>query len=206
MLSPGTERTRSSSPHRRSVIRRSQSSGSMTGDDATFRLRRSLQDQYMNVYMEFKELSENHEDLLKDLNRKSDSYARRESRYREEIESLKRELENRVLEDQTGGESIHRVDHLYQRIQEGIEDLNLTYLQVKNEHEQDLLRHFRAKLYDTTSKMKTEDNQESTSGVPQAWLEKTTNLAKELDRFKEQAERLTKANMTLSANIKKLVP
>eukprot|EP00960_Hanusia_phi_P038568 753491-Hanusia_phi.AAC.2 len=57
------------------------------------------------------------QDLLKDLNRKSDSYARRESRYREEIESLKRELENRVadrhkmyrvLEDQTGGESIVR--------------------------------------------------------------------------------------------------
>jgi hypothetical protein len=55
------------------------------------------------------------------------------------------------------------------------------------EHEKNLLRQFRSNIIEVEDRLKKEQSKEDdVAGVPRAWIERTAQLSKDVDKHKEQ--------------------
>lgn len=148
------------------------------------------------------------------------SFMRREDALKQEIARLKAQLEDAVRSRSKGDDSgsidagemaeLSRLRALHNGIQSSLGELKDRASKLVEEHRDDLVRHFRAKLSDLESQLRTERaraDEAAASGngsISSEWLEKTTFLSKELERYKEEAIRLDRANDTLSREVETL--
>ena len=58
------------------------------------------------------------------------------------------------------------------------------------EHEKNLLRQFRSNIIEVEDRLKKEQSKEDdVAGLPRAWIERTAQLSKDVDKHKEQVSR-----------------
>merc|ERR1719217_79411 len=80
-------------------------------------------------------------------------------------------------------------------IQEKIFEMKDQTAAILQEQEHDLLRAFRARMYDVTMQLEKERNQKDDGALE--WIDKARALGKELDVYKMEAVRLDKENQRL---------
>ena len=72
------------------------------------------------------------------------------------------------------------------------------------EHEKNLLRQFRSNIIEVEDRLKKEQSkEEDVAGVPRAWIERTAQLSRDVDRHKESAMRLDRINDVLNQKVEK---
>ena len=114
-------------------------------DDATL-LKKSLVNQFVKIKAQLEDAAAKHEALLKDLRRKDASYARREAAYKREIADLRERLEALVLPQTKDDKALTRIEVMHEQILLQVDKMDDSAKEAKEQHERDLLTHFRAKL------------------------------------------------------------
>ena len=165
------------------------------GSDITTDAARLAAD-YEVVRHRYEDVLKENETLKGEQKRRMESYMRRETNYQAEIEDLKAELERqgkaRPPEDarmnglrKDHSKVIERLSAIQQR-----EQLSL------QEQEKDLLRAFRARLWDVQFELEAERSKKDDGALE--WIEKTKTLGKELDWSRDEALRLDRMNQHLT--------
>eukprot|EP00753_Platysulcus_tardus_P001057 PLAT11010.1.p1 GENE.PLAT11010.1~~PLAT11010.1.p1 ORF type:complete len:585 (-),score=173.66 PLAT11010.1:94-1767(-) len=137
--------------------------------------------------------------LQDDLRRRQTRYARKEAEYEREIDELKTKLRMRsATKSEASAEFPHmdEIKRLHARIMENVEHVHGSTAKIMAEQEKDLLRAFRARLFDVQSELEREKNRMDDGAL--TWIEKTRQLQKEVDYAKEMADRLDKRNQALT--------
>jgi hypothetical protein len=127
------------------------------------------------------------------------AYIRKEREYRSRIELLEREMARSKGALPADGEvDAHRVKlrQLHSAIMSNIEQVQDQTAKILQEQERDLLRAFRARLFDVQTELE-KANARATSGA-QEWVDKCKRLEKELEWARETADRLDRHNQALS--------
>ena len=157
---------------------------------------------YEVVRHRYEDVLKENETLKGEQKRRMESYMRRETNYQAEIEDLKAELERQgkarppedarmqgLRKDHT--KVIDRLGAIQQR-----EQLSL------QEQEKDLLRAFRARLWDVQFELEAERSKKDDGALE--WIEKTKTLGKELDWSRDEALRLDRMNQHLTKENQRL--
>ncbi|GBG25652.1 WD repeat protein [Hondaea fermentalgiana] len=138
------------------------------------------------------------EALQADLKRRQESYIRRQRQYEARIESLEAELEA-VNAGRTnwmeGDERIGNIRDLHKQLMKNIEHVQDSTAKVLQDQERDLLRAFRARLFDIQSELEVEKSKADVGAS--SWIEKNRQLERGLDWAKEMADRLERVNQSL---------
>lgn len=137
--------------------------------------------------------------LEKDLERRKASYSSREDAYKNRVASLEEELSSQ----QKGGSQPKKTDSklselkaIQAEILESVELVQDRTARIMQEQERDLLRSFRARLFDVQTELEKEKSKKD-DGLA-AWRERYTQLEAELDWATEVSNRLDKVNQTLT--------
>lgn len=139
--------------------------------------------------------------LQADLERRQESYIRRERQYKARIE----ELENSVLKlrddrrTAAAGNCESKMENIrgiHRTIINCVEEVQGRTAKVLQEQEKDLLRAFRARLFDVQTELEKEKSK-SDDGAS-AWIEKSKQLEAEVDWSKEMTDRLDRLNQSLT--------
>jgi len=100
--------------------------------------------------------------------------------------------------------SLPKIREMHHRILSTLGEFQSRAQRTVEEHERDLSRQFRNKIIEIEERMaKDQTKEEDLAGVPKAWVERTSKLAKEVDKHKEQAVRLDRINEVLNRTIEK---
>jgi hypothetical protein len=137
--------------------------------------------------------------LEKDVKRRQESYVMRERRDKEEIDGLQRELHalKSGKKQIIGGEKrMQIVKEMHAQIMKNVDNVQTTTSRILQEQERDLLRAFRARLFDVQNELEKEKNK-SEEGAS-LWIEKNRQLEKDLEWAKEMADRLERVNQQLT--------
>lgn len=136
--------------------------------------------------------------LEKDLERRQESYIVRERAFKTRIEELESELESQ-RQSKTGwmksDSKMTKLKGMQQAIIENVELVQDRTAKVLQEQERDLLRAFRARLFDVQTELEKEKTKKEDGAS--AWMEKSRQLEAELEWTKEVADRLERVNQTL---------
>jgi hypothetical protein len=127
------------------------------------------------------------------------AYIRKEREYRSRIELLEREVARaRGSVPAEGDADGHRTKlrQIHGTIMKNIEQVQDQTARILQEQERDLLRAFRARLFDVQTELE-KANARATSGA-QEWVDKCKRLEKELEWARETADRLDRHNSALS--------
>lgn len=144
-------------------------------------------------------LQEQVENLQQDMQRRQESYIRRERQYRVQIDELEnalmkmRETQRDHLNYDLKMDDIRSV---HREIQSSVAQVQERTTGILQEQEKDLLRAFRARLYDVQTELEKEKNK--TDDGAAAWIEKAKQLEAESDWTKEMADRLDRLNQSLT--------
>lgn len=138
--------------------------------------------------------------LEKDLERRKASYSSREDAYKNRVSSLEEELSSQ----QKGGahqpkktdSKLHELKAIQAEILESVELVQDRTARIMQEQERDLLRSFRARLFDVQTELEKEKSKKDDGLV--AWRERYTQLEAELDWATEVSNRLDKVNQALT--------
>ena len=146
-----------------------------------------------NPFVLFSEIRLAHriEILEQDRARRNDSYVRRERAYRIRIEELEEEIASQQREKsgwmksqdkmaklkEMQGQILHRVELVQDRTSKILQD-----------QERDLLRAFRARLFDVQTELEKEKSKKDDGAV--AWIERSRRLEAEVEWTKEVADKL----------------
>lgn len=127
-----------------------------------------------------------------------ESYIRREAKYKEEISHLKEELRRSSLRQAAVGENgpMQELYALHGQILQSMDAIHDRSASALKEQEADLLRAFRAKLYDVQVNLESEKGRNVDGSLE--WLDRARTLGKELSWSREEAWRLDKANQVLT--------
>ena len=145
------------------------------------------------------------ETLESDLNRREVSYARRESIDQERIRDLGEALERahgnqRERQDeeveQSSKEREQRLKTYHSEIMENLDVVQDATTQILQDQERDLLRAFKARLFDVQTELDREKSKKDDSAA--AWIQRSKQLQAEVDWAKEMADRLERVNKGLS--------
>jgi hypothetical protein len=137
--------------------------------------------------------------LGKDLERRKTSYYVREDAYKERVAALEEELASQNRGSPSGKKSESKLDELKMIQNEILESVELVQdrtARIMQEQERDLLRSFRARLFDVQTELEKEKGKKD-DGLA-AWRERYTQLEAELDWATEVSNRLDKVNQTLA--------
>ena len=96
----------------------------------------------------------------------------------------------------TGDTKMEEIRKMHQAIQDSVTNVQERTSKVLQEQEKDLLRAFRARLYDIQTELDKEKNK--TDDGASAWIEKSKQLEAEVDWSKEMTDRLDRLNQSLS--------
>lgn len=138
------------------------------------------------------------EALQADLKRRQESYIRRQRQYETRIEALEVELDalkaGRTNWMETD-ERICNIRDLHKQLLKNVEHVQDSTAKVLKEQERDLLRAFRARLFDIQSELEVEKSKADVGAS--SWIEKNRQLERGLDWAKEMADRLERVNQSL---------
>jgi chromosome segregation ATPase len=136
--------------------------------------------------------------LEKDLERRQESYITRERAYKVRIDELEEEL-SAQRENKTGWmKSDTRMGNLksmHGQILNNVELVQDRTARILQEQERDLLRAFRARLFDVQAELEKEKSKKDDGAA--AWIERSRQLEAEVEWAKEVADRLERVNQTL---------
>lgn len=136
--------------------------------------------------------------LEKDLERRQLSYNTREEAYQERIAQLEEELINQGAEKPGWAKAdanISKLKAIQGEILNSIELVQDRTARIMQEQERDLLRSFRARLFDVQTELEKEKSKKD-DGLT-AWKERHAQLSAELSWATEVAQRLDKVNVNL---------
>eukprot|EP00505_MAST-04D_sp_SCG-Rhode-Island_P001089 Stramenopile-MAST_4_protein_1089 len=134
-----------------------------------------------------------------DVKRRQESYVARERKDREKIILLERELESvqSGKREIIGGDTRMKiVKEMHGQIMKNVTNVQATTARILQEQERDLLRAFRARLFDVQNELEKEKSK-SEEGAS-LWIEKNRQLEKDLEWAKEMADRLERVNQQLT--------
>mmetsp|Transcript_6705 Transcript_6705/g.16116 ORF Transcript_6705/g.16116 Transcript_6705/m.16116 type:complete len:458 (+) Transcript_6705:135-1508(+) len=159
---------------------------------------------YQELQKLYEDKASEHEKLHSNIKKQKESYIRREVFYKSQISHIKDTLEKTVLCRGVEEVSMPKIRDMHRKILGTIGEFHARTTRSIEEHERDLSRQFRTKMIEIEEKLSKDQHQEEDlAGVPRAWVERTSKLAKEVDKHKEQAIRLDRINEVLNRNIEK---
>ena len=136
--------------------------------------------------------------LEKDLERRQESYVARERAYKTRIQELEEELLF-VRQTKTGwmksDGKMSKLKSMQGQIMKNVELVQDRTSRVLQEQERDLLRAFRARLFDVQTELEKEKSKKEDGAG--AWIERSRKLESEVEWAKEVADRLERVNQTL---------
>lgn len=136
--------------------------------------------------------------LEKDLERRQESYITRERAYKMRIDELEEELAAQ-REAKTGwmksDSKISKLKSMHSQILSNVELVQDRTARILQEQERDLLRAFRARLFDVQTELEKEKGKKDDGAA--AWIERSRKLEAEVEWAKEVADRLERVNQTL---------
>lgn len=136
--------------------------------------------------------------LEKDLERRQESYITRERAYKVRIDELEEEL-SAQRESKTGwmknDSRMGNLKGMHTQILNNVELVQDRTARILQEQERDLLRAFRARLFDVQAELEKEKNKKDDGAA--AWIERSRQLEAEVEWAKEVADRLERVNQTL---------
>ncbi len=136
--------------------------------------------------------------LEKDLERRQESYITRERAYKVRIDELEEELAAQ-REAKTGwmkaDAKIGKLKNMHNQILQNVELVQDRTARILQEQESDLLRAFRARLFDVQSELEKERSKKDDGAA--AWIERSRQLEAEVEWAKEVSDRLERVNQTL---------
>lgn len=136
--------------------------------------------------------------LEKDLERRKASYSSREDSYKNRVAELEEELSSQqkgVSQPKKADSKLHELKAIQAEILESVELVQDRTARIMQEQERDLLRSFRARLFDVQTELEKEKSKKDDGLV--AWKERFTQLEAELDWATEVSNRLDKVNQAL---------
>ena len=151
---------------------------------------------YEEIRGRYEEVLKENESLRADAKRRLESYTRREKKYQDEVDSLRGELERSAQGKPQEDAHMQRLRSDHKHVLEGIGSLQKQTATVLQEQEKDLLRAFRARLYDVQIELEVERSKKDDGALE--WIERTRTLGKELDWSREEALRLDRVNQFLA--------
>jgi hypothetical protein len=143
-------------------------------------------------------LNERLAQLEKDLERRQESYIARERAYKIRIDELEEEVASQ-RESKTGwmktDSKISKLKTMHSQILNNVELVQDRAARILQEQERDLLRAFRARLFDVQTELEKEKSKKDDGAA--AWIERSRQLEAEVEWAKEVADRLERVNQTL---------
>lgn len=136
--------------------------------------------------------------LERDLERRQESYIARERAYKTRIDELEEELMLQRQEKTGWMNTDTKMDKLKQLQGQIVKNVTLVQdrtAKILQEQERDLLRAFRARLFDIQTELEKEKSKKEDGAG--AWIERCKQLEAELEWAKEVADRLERVNQTL---------
>ena len=134
--------------------------------------------------------------LDKDMERRKISYASREEAYKQRIVELEEEISNQSFTKKTVDPGLSELKAIKAEILESVEMVQDRTARIMQEQERDLLRSFRARLFDVQTELEKEKSKRD-DGLA-AWRERHSQLEAELEWASEVSNRLDKVNYTLT--------
>lgn len=136
--------------------------------------------------------------LEEDVERRQQSYVHRERAYKARIEELEDEV--KALKQNRKGwmkndAKIVKLQHMQGQILNNIELVQDRTARILQEQERDLLKAFRARLYDVQTELEKEKSRKDDGAG--AWIDRCNALTAELERTKAIADRLERVNQAL---------
>eukprot|EP00802_Teleaulax_amphioxeia_P011663 Tamp_11697.p1 GENE.Tamp_11697~~Tamp_11697.p1 ORF type:complete len:524 (-),score=120.94 Tamp_11697:316-1779(-) len=152
------------------------------------------------VEAKYDSLQSEHNAMLVDAKKQQQDFIRREVQYKSQLKRMKELLEK--AQDSRGGEDVGlpKLRDQHSKIMAKLGDKQEETRHVIAEQEQDMIKLFRQRLFEVESKLKkstAKKASDSVGGVPRAWLDKSTKLARELEHYKEESVRLDSENERL---------
>jgi len=136
--------------------------------------------------------------LERDLERRQESYVARERAFKTRIDELEEEIAA-LRQEKTGwmksDGKIGKLKAMQGQIISNIELVQDRTAKILQEQERDLLRAFRARLFDVQTELEKEKSKKDDGAG--AWIERSRQLEGELEWAKEVADRLERVNQTL---------
>lgn len=136
--------------------------------------------------------------LKNDIERRQETYIARERAYKQRIDELEEEF-NRQKSGKTGwmktDSKMASLKHMQHQIVENVELVQDRTANVLQEQERDLLRAFRARLFDVQTELEKEKGKKDDGAG--AWIEKSRQLEAEVEWAKQVADRLERVNQGL---------
>ncbi len=136
--------------------------------------------------------------LERDLERRQESYVSRERAYKTRIDELEEELLNQ-RQSKTGwmkeDAKMQNLKKWQGNIINNIELVQDRTARILQEQERDLVRAFRARLFDVQTELEKEKSKKEDGAG--AWIERSRQLEAEVEWAKEIADRLERVNQTL---------
>lgn len=136
--------------------------------------------------------------LEKDLERRQESYVSRERAYKTRIDELEEELLSQ-RQSKTGwmkeDSKMQNLKKMQNTIVNNVELVQDRTARILQEQERDLVRAFRARLFDVQTELEKEKSKKEDGAG--AWIERSRQLEAEVEWAKEVADRLERVNQTL---------
>lgn len=136
--------------------------------------------------------------LERDLERRQESYVSRERAYKTRIEELEEELLSQ-RQEKTGwmkeDGKMSQLKAIQGQILNNVELVQDRTSRILQEQERDLLRAFRARLFDVQTELEKEKSKKEDGAG--AWIERSHQLESEVEWAKEVADRLERVNQAL---------
>lgn len=137
--------------------------------------------------------------LERDLERRQESYISRERAYKTRIDELDEEV-NRQRQKKTGwmktDGKMAKLNSMQSHIINNVELVQDRTSRILQEQERDLLRAFRARLFDVQTELEKEKSKKDDGAG--AWIERSRQLEAEVEWAKEVADRLERVNHSLA--------
>ncbi len=161
-----------------------------------------LASDYEVVRHRYEDVLKENETLKGEQKRRMESYMRRETSYQAEIEDLKAELERQAKERPPEDERMRALRGQHRKVIDVLGAMQKREQLSLQEQEKDLLRAFRARLWDVQFELESERSKKDDGALE--WIEKTKTLGKELDWSRDEALRLDRANQFLTKENERL--
>ena len=136
--------------------------------------------------------------LETDLKRRQETYLSREQTDTTRIRVLEQQLEKATSERKSWMKEDKRVSllkNMHSKIMKNIDHVQGTTARILQEQERDLLRAFRARLFDVQAELEKERSNKDDGSA--ALIEKNRQYEKDLDWAKEMADRLERVNQAM---------
>ena len=143
--------------------------------------------------------------LKSDLSRSRESYVRRERAYKTRIDELEDELQrlkSNKMQWMASDDKMSNIKGMHKAIQGNVEMVQDRTTKILQEQERDLLRAFRARLFDVQTELEKEKSRTDDGAIK--WIDKTKQMEKQMDWYKDNADRLDARNQTLTKESERL--